>query len=284
VKLKHNPAKGYLPFPTAWPNAGVTIKHIPAGQHASNPENLLQHIAQAKRNHPPRQRREIFTWNPTLFHPTFPATPGQMTKLIQTWLTRYWAETLTSAGRAQWAAFATANTLTNMFGTTKNLSGFGAFLNINRLMWAGGTQEQYPPPATLDPPFPLPPSPWVTLATIQVDSISIARVFYKSYNFLEPEWLITATPNWPTTTLTWGLTFWLTYPARVALAHRQAERFPACKLAPHYPTPPSLSAFSNIKVLSTKPGTLITLAYVLIGSDPPGASPMTFITLPLTGS
>jgi hypothetical protein len=81
-------------------------------------------------------------------HGVNPRTKRQ-TQVRSTWsnLSQAWSVTLGGTDRAAWAAYAAANPVTNRFGNTTYLSGFGMFCSCNGTLIASGVAVQTLPPA-----------------------------------------------------------------------------------------------------------------------------------------
>ena len=121
-----------LPFPTAFPALGAYAQNPTTGQHASNPTPNRTYTLRPRRPHHKNAPRPHFLWYNNQYLKNGHPSVAQQDRLIQKWLTWTWKYNLTNTQRSQWAAFAAAYELTNVYGTTKFFSPFGAFIFANR--------------------------------------------------------------------------------------------------------------------------------------------------------
>jgi hypothetical protein len=173
VLLSPTPEGPTLPFPTAWPASGTILQLRIAGQQATNPTYFRQSILKTRRRArttPPNQ--DWVLCNNYLANITAPAL-YQWTRAVQKAIADTWAYALTSAQQAAWTSLASANPVTNKYGTTKKLSGFGFFVRAQWMFLWRATHPGATPTVPFNPLLTTAPSTWFTLNTPSISNVAI---------------------------------------------------------------------------------------------------------------
>jgi hypothetical protein len=270
-----------LTFPTAWPGWGAYSSQPVTGAHPTNPGKLRTYTGRRR----PGRNRSLYTPNwyyisTSTAQPQNPS-PVQFDRQVQKWLTKYWTQTLTGAQRTSWASWAAAHELQTIFGKNKFLSGFGAFIQVNRAYQYGQINPGTHIPAGTAPFFKTPPTAWATLSTLTLTTptVGVSAPGYDGYG--TPVMWVYINTNWPSTASGWTLEFYFGYPGKTLSATRQGKMVFAMTVTrgsiPYFKGPKACFMYHP----TLKPGMAISFAYRMWNTISPnyGLSPLTWLTL-----
>ena len=266
----------YFTFPTAWPGSGVIVTTKVSGQHATNPHGYaitLANTRRVKRSHP---KSQIWQWSPGSVRYTQYPKPADFNAAIQRYFSQYWKTTLTTAQRTAWATWSATHALTNTYGTSKFMSPYGAFMNLNRLYGTPTVPPNigYPFPTSVT--FTNPPPTWPTLAALPLTAPNL-KLYPKTYfSSAGPVWGIYLAPTWPTPPTGLWLKVWLSYPGRIGSSPR-TQRFPSCTASPGL-HPPYVQQPENciFQIPNTAVGTRFSIMWVTLSNVSFGISPPSY--------
>ena len=256
----YKPGAPTLPFPTAFPGLGIALSNRISGQHATNPSGLRINSIHPNSQHHRKGRTPI--WHVIPYNVTPPRYDNYplWTRLIQTWLTRWWTTQLSPAQRSAWATFAAAHLLTNMWGTTKYLSPFGAYLNVNRIYLFNYVVPGFPPSMPSPPAWPSPPTSWTPPAYSNLQGLVLMAKWKPYTGSAYGPWYVSAwlNPPLPTTAIQWIL--YLSYPNKIINARRQGALTMVFSV-PAGPNPPAPRLYPTpIFMPSLQPGDIVSAA------------------------
>lgn len=274
-----NPGAPPIPFPTALPGAGVYIQAPVSGQHESNPTKLRIHVLR-KRPTGPRPRLHKAIWQYWYYgYPGITYSPLQMAKAIQATFAGWWAYILTPLQRSAWASLSSAYTATNMFGQTRNLSGWGMFLHCN---WNTLFQTGWPyfltgfmgPPGWTDPPTSWPALTPPSLTIVSAYAVP-AGYYYGAASTLQLllTWNNPNPPPYPTLCVLLGK------PGRSINGRRQLQLSPAAFQRDISGGPVYTKSFMLVSHPAALPGKNITVATKFVLYPDGGESPLQYTQL-----
>ena len=280
---KPTPGLTPFPFPTAFPGLGATYSNPVSGSHTSNTAKYRQPRIRSRHGHTTqRTPNSQFLWangNPNPTQPTIQTYNHQ----ILAYLTKWWKGILSPTQRLHWATLAASTRVTNMFGQSRYLSGFGFFIRANRLYiqltphdvnhpsWWGG-----PGPWGNTPFFVDAPPAWPALFTSLFVSADLYLVPPTSSgdpsNELNIQWA--SYGIYGTSPL--ALTFWISLANAAIYAPKQGPLVQACQ-TPLNTSNPSTILYAGLQPAlipaAAQVGRQLTIAWRTANVDTGGESP-----------
>jgi hypothetical protein len=282
VKIQYQPGAPSLPFPTAFPSFGVYLQNPISGAHESNPTALRILTIRPRGVYTAPHSYNTYWLQALSTNPYLNPTTRQYDNLIQTWLTKYWLDSLTALQRGAWQTLASSRTVTNTFGTAHYLSGFGFFLRANRLyltqlaFWNGRTAP------TGKPFFTTAPAAWASITPLAITNTTFYYLTPALMHTLTGQIVVAGLINLYTSNRTHRVICYASHPGRTLSARRQGPMTQIASFPPPALRPSTQYATSVIVPPDCAVGDNITLQFLTIDTTTPGESASTWVTLPLT--
>lgn len=268
-------------FPSAFPGLGIYQQDPVTGQHATNPTRIRTHTIRRKGANPHIRVHSSYWqyWDYNL--PTGPFNPRTWAIFAQKSLTRYWKNTLTPTQRSAWATLASQYTAPNIYGQTRNLSGFGLWLHANWIWISVNNASIAGPPYFYAPQWTDPPSTWLSLTAPAFTTLQATATGPAGYAEYPPFIALYAFTTDVSPSNLGILSFYLGHPGEIISARKQANIAWAGAFIAEGPGPLGGYLYCTITNPTITPGTTITVASKYSLYPEGGESPMTFTQLTL---
>jgi hypothetical protein len=267
------------PFPTAFPGLGARATSPVFGQHASNPTSLRYNTIHPRTAVPHNKPHKPIWFYWQSYSVINPISPLQQAKQIQAYWAKLWKNTLTPLQRSAWATLASTYPVPNLYGQTRNLSGWGMFLHCNWLACIRAGWPPYASTASINTSYLTPPTTWPALPAPTVTTPNIYYTFplytppQPNRLYLEIDWTWTGPPTFA------EIAIFLSNPGQYVDARKQGELFPAGFYRIFPATDAQTWFFLSMCRNDTTAGRTITVAHKMHLYPAGGESPLQYTQL-----